>query len=152
MLNRHDPDDSAVVKNRKRFLDAHDIAFNKTIRLNTDLLKRATVEHETDYCKFVQVDEADVGDGITGDGLIVADALVTKQKHLTLMLPVADCVGAVLFDPVREVLMVSHLGRHSLEQRGAVRAVEYLTQHFQSAPRDIKVWLTPAAGKDVYPI
>ena len=152
MLNRHDPDDSSVIENRRKFFDKHNVPFEKTIRLNTDLLKRATVDHETNYCKFIPVDLSNAGDGMNGDSLIVADAIVTTQKDLPLMLPVADCVGAVLFDPVNTVLMMSHLGRHSLEQKGAVQAVHYLKEHFQTKPEEIQVWLTPAAGKDSYKI
>lgn len=68
------------------------------------------------------------------------------------MLPVADCVGAVLFDASKAVLMVSHLGRHSLEQQGAMRSVEHLSKVFGCNPADIEVWLTPAPGKPSYQI
>lgn len=152
MLNRHNTHDEAVVQNRKKFLDSNNTPFDTTIRLNTDLLNRATIANETDYCKFVYVDESNAGDGMNGDSVIVADAIVTDKKNLPLMLPVADCVGAVLFDPTHEVLMLSHLGRHSLEQQGAIRSVEYLAQHHNTKPEDIQVWLTPAAGKDKYQI
>jgi copper oxidase (laccase) domain-containing protein len=81
-----------------------------------------------------------------------ADAyIVTKPNH-AILLPVADCVGAALYDSEHGVLMVSHLGRHSLEQNGAYNSVKYLIDHFQSDPKKLGVYLTPAASKDNYPI
>ncbi len=151
MLNRHDDNDKSVISNRQRFLESHGISFEDTLRLNTDLTRRAA-NTNSNFCTYEYVDETNAGDGIKGASLIVADAIVTDKKNLPLMLPVADCIGAVLFDPSNEVLMMSHLGRHSLEQQGALRSVEHLVEHFKSNPADIKVWLTPAAGKEEYPI
>lgn len=152
MYNRHDDHDTEVIENRRRYFEAKGIPFGQTIRVNTDLLHRTREDNETNFCRVVEVNHTHAGDGIDGEGLIVADAIVTAEKSLPLMLPVADCVGAVLFDPTHEVLMLSHLGRHSLEQQGAVRSVEYLIEHFNSTPEEVEVWLSPAAGKDVYPI
>lgn len=152
MYNRHDMDDKIVIANRRTFLAQHDIPFETTTRVSTNLLERATITHDTDFLRFEYIGNEQAGDGINGKETIVADALVTDQPGLALMLPVADCVGAVFFDPVHTVLMVSHLGRHSLEQQGALRSVEHLTKEYGSAPEDIQVWLTPAPGKESYQI
>ena len=42
-----------------------------------------------------------------------ADALVTESPNVGLMLPIADCVGTVIYDPVQRRLALVHLGRHS---------------------------------------
>ena len=80
------------------------------------------------------------------------DALATKKAGIALFLPLADCVGAILYDPIKKVLMVSHLGRHNTEQTGASRSVEYMKNKYQSRPQDILVWLSPAAGSTRYPL
>jgi len=152
MLKRHEPHDEVIIQNRKRFLEAHGIVFEKTIRLHLNLSERATTENETNFCRFIYVDETKASDGIDGVSHTFADAIVTDKKNLPLMLPVADCVGAVFFDPEHEVLMLSHLGRHTLEQNGGIRSVTYLREHFASNPASLEVWLTPAPNKDVYPI
>lgn len=152
MYNRHDMLDEKVITNRRKFLEQHAMAFETTTRVSTNLLERATITHDTNYLRFEYIGKEQAGDGINGKETIVADALATDQPGLAIMLPVADCVGAVFFDPAQSVLMVSHLGRHSLEQQGALRSVEYLTKHYGSTPENIQVWLTPAPSKESYQI
>jgi copper oxidase (laccase) domain-containing protein len=48
--------------------------------------------------------------------------------------------------------MLSHLGRHSLEQNGGFGSVKFLEEHYGSIPNNLQVWLTPAPGPDVYPL
>lgn len=82
----------------------------------------------------------------------LADALVTTTPDLALFLPVADCVATTLYDEEHGVLMLSHLGRHSLEQQGGMKSVEYLIKNFNTHPEALKVWLGPAPSKETYPI
>ena len=152
MLSRQSPTDPEVIANRKRFLESQGVSFETTTRVSVNMLERATVTHDTDYCRYSEVTPDHVGDGMSAKETVVADALITAQKDQALMLPVADCVGAVLFDPAHSVLMVSHLGRHSLEQQGALRSFNHLVTRYGSSPSDIKVWLTPAPGKEHYQI
>lgn len=48
--------------------------------------------------------------------------------------------------------MVSHLGRHNLEQFGGTRSIEFLQNFHNVNPSDLIVWLIPAAGKTNYPL
>lgn len=48
--------------------------------------------------------------------------------------------------------MVSHLGRHNLEQFGGTKSVEYLISMHDCDPQKLAVWLSPAADKDSYPL
>lgn len=80
------------------------------------------------------------------------DAASTQQPNQPILLPLADCVGAVLYDPVRHVLMVSHLGRHSTEQQGGVKSVEYMTRRYGAKPNDLLVWLSPSPNGTDYPL
>ncbi|MDB5161520.1 MAG: Protein of hypothetical function [Candidatus Saccharibacteria bacterium] len=152
IYNRHNATDPEIIANREKFLSTLNISIDQTTRVNVNMLPRATVEDEQDYCRYIEVKETDKGKGMRSDDVFVSDALVTDQKNHALMLPVADCVGATFYDPIQEVLMVSHLGRHSLEQKGLIKSVQYLKEHYKTNPFDLQVWLTPAPGKDVYPI
>lgn len=96
-----------------------------------------------DYCRYHQAEP-----GIT----TIADALVTSQNNLPIFLPLADCTGAVLYDPRGHALMVSHLGRHSTEQDGAVRSVQYLCEQTGARPKDLLVWCSPSPGSETYPL
>lgn len=81
-----------------------------------------------------------------------ADGLATQQISLGLFLPLADCCAVVLYDPEHHALMVSHIGRHSVEIYGATKSVEFMKITFGTEPRDILAWLSPAVGGENYPI
>lgn len=136
---------AGVDENRKKFLSGKDIDLKDTVLVNISY-------DRNDFIRFHQVDSQDAGKGIVNNNIQVADALCTQTKGLALFLPIADCAGAIIFDPIKEVLMVSHLGRHSSEQYSALKSIEYLRDTFGCNPKDILVWLCPAASSDSYPL
>lgn len=116
-------------------------------------LVQVTYEDTTDFTRYKVVEDDNTGEGILEPvSSLEADALVATRPDQALFLPLADCVGAVIYDPTNEILMVSHLGRHSVEQNGGQKSIEYLVKEFDSDPAAIKVWLSPAAGKENYPL
>jgi len=145
MLKRGEPSDTTVIENRRRFLDTHGITLDQTTRL-------AVSYEKTSFCEYFQVNESHKKENMSKKSKFLADALVVTGPNHALFLPVADCIGTVLFDPEHNVLMVSHLGRHSLEQHGGQKSVEYLQEHFNTNPAKLQVWLTAAPNKEVFPI
>ncbi len=127
--------DTEVEAHRQRFLAACDLPREVAIP--------QVLYEGDDYCRYATA---------TVPGIITADALATQTPGLPIFLPLADCTGAILYDPVCRVLMVSHLGRHSTEQRGAERSVAYLCARFGSDPADLLVWLSPSPGARTYPL
>jgi copper oxidase (laccase) domain-containing protein len=77
---------------------------------------------------------------------VVSDGILTRQKGLAIFLPLADCLGAVLFDKRKNILMVVHAGRHNLAQNGLTLAVQFMSEQVGSNPADIAAWLSPSAG------
>jgi len=140
-----DTPNEAVIENRRQWLQAHDINIENTTRLGI------TYDH-LNFCRYDVIRSASKGEGMQGGDGILSDALVATEPGHALFLPVADCVATVFFDEVHSVFMLSHLGRHSLEQQGGVRSVEYLVEHFGVNPATLKVWLGPAPSKELYPI
>ena len=151
MFNRHDDFDANVLHNREVFLATHNIKMDQATRIKVDANTRATNKSE-DFCQYHEITAADKGAGMRDGNVVVADALITTEMNHAIMLPVADCTGTVIYDPVKKVLMVSHLGRHSIVQDGGTKSVQYLVDHYGSNPADLLVWLTPAPGKDTFPI
>ena len=135
----------SVLPTREKFLQQHNLFINDTtlVQLTYD---------GNNYTRYHVITDDDKGDGITRDATIIADALVTTMPGHTLFLPLADCIGAVIYDPIKNILMLSHLGRHNLEQFGGTKSIEFLVENFQCNPEDITIWLSPAAGKDNYPL
>jgi copper oxidase (laccase) domain-containing protein len=131
--------------NRQHFLNRHNISTDQTV------LVQLKYEGD-DYRRYHTVTSESGGDGIIRPSKLVADALFTTEPNVALLLPVADCIGAVMYDSVNHVIGLSHLGRHNLAQGGATTTVEYMEIAFNSNPNDIAVWLSPAAGEQNYPL
>jgi copper oxidase (laccase) domain-containing protein len=143
-MKRVDNNIDDVDANRRNFL-----AKNNMVPENTALVQLDY--NSEDFCRY-EVAEADAaGEGIVREGRI-ADGLATQAKGLALFLPLADCVGVVLHDPEHEALMLTHLGRHNLEQHGGQKSVEFMTERFATDPAKLEVWLSPSAGVENYPL
>lgn len=138
-------DQTIIQQNRQTFLQKNDInpADSTLLTLSYD---------GDDYCRYIALDVATKGDGITRDGTINADGVVVTADYHGVLLPLADCVGAVIHDPVKKIMMVSHLGRHSLEQHGGTRSIKHLMDTYGVNPGDLTVWLSPAASRNSYPL
>lgn len=139
-------DDEQTAKNRETFLHAVGIDPRQTTLVG---ITYAT----DDFAKYRTIGAKDKGIGVLQlSDAEPADALVVAQPGHALFLPLADCIGAILYDPDHQVLMVSHLGRHSVEVQGTAKSIEYLKEHFQTDPARLKVWLSPGVGKESYPL
>lgn len=137
-------DQQHIESNRATFLRACGSAPERSVRVQI-------VFGRSDYTRYRLVDRVDQGKGITRPSLGTYDGLATRTPGLTLFLPLADCMGAIIFDPRTRMLMISHLGRHSTEQDGGIRSVEYL-RHIGCRAADLRVWLGPAPSKARYPL
>lgn len=145
MLNRSGYDHPQVIDNRKRWLAKYGLEVDHATRLSV-------IYEGNDFCRYKEVGSAEFGTGMTSAPLEATDAIVTRTPGQILFLPIADCVGTTIFDPENEVLMLSHLGRHSLEQDGGFKSVRFLVDNFGSDPAKLQVWFAPAPGKESYPV
>jgi len=145
MYNRRDDLDSQVIHNRKVFLEKNAIAIEQTTRLRISY-------DRSDYLRYMELDTSFVNHGMTDTDAPMRDAIITTATGQALFLPIADCIGAIFYDPVAQVMALAHLGRHSLEQQGGREIVAYLQATHHANPKDMQVWLTPAPSKDTYPI
>jgi len=135
----------SVLATRTKFLQKNGIDPAKTTLVG--------IEYDTkNYKNYKMISDNEKGDGIITESAIIADALVVNKTNHALFLPLADCIGAVLYIKSKNILMLSHLGRHSLEQFGGTESVNYLINNFNIEPVDIAIWLSPSAGKDNYPL
>ena len=138
-------DNDSYLNNRVVFLEQHQVLPADTV------LVRLRYQGEN-YCRYKTVSRKDAGDGITSPSSSVVDSLFTCQPQLGLFLPLADCIGAVLYDQAQGVFGLAHLGRHNLVQFGGLKNIEYMQRQFDSKPENITVNLSAAAGKEAYPL
>jgi copper oxidase (laccase) domain-containing protein len=110
-----------------------------------------------DYRRYREVtaagpDDHTIAARFPDDAAEPVDALATRASGVGLLLPVADCMPVVLLDPVVRVVMLTHLGRHSVEQRGGATSVRWLAERFGADPGNILAWLGPAPNGAAYPL
>ena len=139
------PNPQDIVDNRIRFFERNNLVL-------TDAVLVPLTYGGDNYCRYSIVDGEDKSKGINKPFELEADGLLTQTKGLVLFLPLADCIGAVLYDPTTNSLMLTHLGRHNLEQDGGRQSVVYMTTKTGANPADIKAWLGPAADATNYPL
>lgn len=139
--------DEVVTENRRKFLSKNMIALQSTV------LCGVTYDREN-FTEYTAVKKQDKGRGmVPGTEMIVADALTTDEKDCALFLPLADCVGAILYDPARQPrLMLAHLGRHSIEQDGVAKCLEFMKFKYGTKPEDLLIWIGPSPNGEEYPL
>lgn len=81
---------------------------------------------------------------------ILADALVTTDKSVVLMLPVADCNAVAMHDPVHEVLAVVHLGWQSTAVDLARKMIAYFQEQHDTKPEDLRIYVSPSIRSESY--
>jgi hypothetical protein len=145
LINDSDENSDKIVQNRSNFLSSKGINISDTtcVKIRYD---------SNDYCRYRIINTSEKGKGMLDNNIFTADALVVNSPNHALFLPLADCVGAVFFDQTKNILMLSHIGRHSIEQNGGYKSVEFLTNNLDCDPNSLQVWLSPAPGKDNYPL
>ena len=138
-------DDEQRRANQELFLQSLGSSLEQAILVKLDY-------QSDDFCRYYTVDSSMAGSGITRPSSLTADALFTTEQDIALLLPVADCIAALLYDSSKGVIGLAHLGRHNLEQQGGKYVIEYMAKQFHSTPNDVCVWLSPAAGRLNYPL
>jgi len=144
-INNDQANKSEVLNNRKLFLAKFGITPENSTRV-------IITYDGNNYRRYREVGRNNLSEGMFNGNSQPADALVTKVPGQSLFLPLADCVGVAIFDPTNHILMLSHIGRHSLEQFGSKASVEFLVNKYGSKSEELLIWLTPAPGQENYPV
>lgn len=141
MLDRtrgaHAPD---IVANRQKFCQEIGIDYS-------DVVYQKIVYDETQTYDVIR--EVGATDTTRHTPEVVADALITREKNVALMLPVADCVATVVYDPRQKSVAMLHLGRHSTVANLMQRVIETFAQN-GSQLEDLIVWMSPNAHASHY--
>ncbi|NCU39095.1 laccase domain-containing protein, partial [Candidatus Saccharibacteria bacterium] len=128
--------DKAAVANRKRFCQAVGIDYQECVYQKI---------RYGDSCTYDVISEVDAPNS-TG---VAADVLYTQTAGVGLFLPIADCIGTILYDPVRKALALAHIGRHASVAGTMKKAIEFFIEK-GSSPSDIIVWMSPSVAQENY--
>lgn len=124
----------SVVVNRKAFCDLQQVNYKLVV------YQQVIYDNDQSFDRIVEVDESDTSQYVSG---IHADALVTSQRGVGLMLCLADCIGTVVYDPVYKRLALVHLGRHSTVAGLMTKVITWFIEQ-GSNPQDIIIWMAPS--------
>lgn len=131
-----------VIKNRKDFLSKFGLDLKNCAVIQIEHKDKITVI-DKNYRKKIVSEE-----NIT----IPTEALITKEKGLTLFLITADCLPVALYDTKNEVIALAHLGWKPTGKRLLEKVVKSMQKNFGSDTRDILVEIEPSIKKESYKI
>lgn len=81
-----------------------------------------------------------------------ADAILTDQPEVTLLMRFADCVPVLLYDPIRRVAGIAHAGWLGTVRRTALAAVRAMHDQYGSQPEDLLAGIGPSIGAHHYEV
>jgi YfiH family protein len=81
-----------------------------------------------------------------------SDGLITNEKELVLCLGLADCVGVLCYDPINNCVGAFHAGWRGTVAEIVPKGIELMRKTYNSTPKNILVYITPAAGSKKYEV
>lgn len=124
-----------VLENYRRFCEALGTDVRNVVR--SKQVHEDTVRHVT---------EADRGKGLFAARDYTADALVTNEPGLNLMVFSADCIILLLHDPVSRCVGAVHAGWRGTALDLPAKAVREMGRLFGAKPENIRVAVGPGIG------
>lgn len=133
-------DQQRVVEHRARFLKRFGATLETTVVMS--------VTHE-DHVEAVGARDAGRGARERESG-VVAEALVTSDETITLMLLTADCIPLVIFDPATHVVALAHAGWKPTLRLLPKKVLTFMQHTYGSDPRSLYAYLAPGIRKASY--
>lgn len=129
-------DPAAVQENLRRVCLAFDLRRDRLVS-----------PHQVHGCHVVRVGAADGGQVIPA-----ADALMTDEPGVALLLRFADCAPVLFHDPIRRVTALAHAGWRGAAAGVVPATVAALGATFGSRPGDLWAGIGPAIGPEQYAV
>ncbi|PID32836.1 hypothetical protein CR956_00385 [Candidatus Saccharibacteria bacterium] len=123
-------------------------SFAKKVGLNYDDLSIMRIDYSPD-ATYSLISEIDTRHASPKRLEVLADAIILTTPGTGIFLPLADCIGTIIYDPASQLTVVLHMGRHSTLTNLLEKTIGYLASR-KVDPKDLIVWMTPSAGKDSY--
>lgn len=87
-----------------------------------------------------------------GDKLADCDGMYTDEKGIILNAKIADCAAVLMYDTHKQCILALHSGWRGTKQKISIKGINILENEYSSNPKDILVYISPAAGGDVYEV
>ncbi|MCX7986583.1 MAG: peptidoglycan editing factor PgeF [Bacteroidales bacterium] len=143
-------DDDPDTVTRNRFLLAEDLG----IPLDWFVFPRQT--HSSNVYKVVKSDRG-LGSLSRDTAIPDTDALITNERHICIVVQVADCVPILIFDPVERVIAVAHAGWRGTSNKIVSNTIQHMRHMFGCRSNNLIAAVGPSihsccyqVGEDVY--
>ncbi|CAN5907097.1 peptidoglycan editing factor PgeF [soil metagenome] len=119
---------------------------------NRERVLRHFAVTQAQACVLHQIHGARVVVAAPGWFDVEADAAVTDDPELLLVIGVADCAPLLFHDPVQRVVGAAHAGWRGTAQGVARNVVTALGEHYGSRPEDLQVAVGPSIVGPCYQV
>lgn len=116
------------------------IGLNSVARIRTIYGER---QNFTEYAELTKENLAEYSINNFEKEIPVSDGLITRETEVGILLPLADCLGAVVLDEKQKIVGLLHAGRQNVEQNGPRKFIEYFVNNFGSNAPDLKIYFSP---------
>lgn len=137
-----DGNEAAIIKNQQKL--------GASINLTGDRIARVRTIYEgrdsyTEYYEVTDVNLSNYSIDNSESRIAVSDGLVTRNGKIGLLLPLADCLGAIVYAEKQGIVGLLHAGRHNIEQQGPELFIKYLVKNHNVNPAELKLYFSPYA-------
>ncbi len=137
-------DEDEVILNQEKLGKVISLTGNNIARVRTTYDGRKSF---TEYYEITNENLSEYTINSHEKQIPVSDGLITKSADTGLFLPLADCLGIVVFDEEHNLVGLLHAGRQNVEQFGPKKFIEYLVENFESNPAHLQIYFSPHATK-----
>ena len=135
-------DETEIIKNQEKLGKALNLTGEKNARIRTIYGNRKDF---TDFYKITDKNLPEYAIINSEEQIPVSDGLITRCSNVGILLPLADCLGIVVFDREHQAVGLLHSGRQNIEQYGPKKFIEYFVKVSNSNPEKLKVYFSPYA-------
>ena len=122
------------------------------VQRNRRLLLDAFGVDETQVCALQQVHGNTVVEAKPSWHTIEADAAVTNEPDLLLVINTADCLPVLFYDPETRSIGAAHAGWRGTVQHIAAEVIGEMRERYGSSPSNIRVALGPCIQQAAYQV
>lgn len=100
----------------------------------------------------VSLREKGIGRTSRESAIQAKDGFITREKGIVLCAQFADCVPLFFYDPVQQVVGLSHAGWKGTVLNISMATISLMTHTFGSQPKDIRAAIGPSIGVCCYEV
>lgn len=132
-----------VVQNRKIIAESSQIP-----------LENWCVPQQTHSSNILNISKLEKGKGAfsKANALPDTDGLLSRNKHIALVVQSADCVCSLYYDPQNQVIGAAHAGWRGTLSLLPQKMIQKMQKDFGSKPENILVGIAPCISAEIYEI